>query len=317
MYFPYLYARQSELLALRAMLDDHRSLDRLVPVIEPAVANTAAVKKAIEEYGKKGRRLAVVLNPDKHELGHAAAGNAWRKDVVPVIRAHPSILPAYRCTPGVSKVQVDAFATQFPDRDLLLAYSSSSLSDVEVTALAGVANIRYHVVLNGKMSAHQQALLPNTKRVDLQDRFNKLGRNADYGSPEFFTDRSNTFVPDGWVGFGDYCGIGSDLVIGGGPAAAVAIHAVFKHPSGDVWIEHFVSDDTDIAVGDTAGKFLQAARKLVKAAKARSGEFGKNYALDEFEQHVKASHFPNLGKSKQLQISHHMCLMLDVLSSTV
>ncbi len=107
------------------------------------------------------------------------------------------------------------------------------------------------------------------------------------------------------------------MAIGGGPAAAVAIHAAFKHKSTDIWVEHFVSDDTDIAVGSTASKFLQAARKLVKAAKARPSEFGKNFALDEFEQYIKASHFPNLGKSKELQISHHICLMLDVLSGAV
>jgi hypothetical protein len=317
MYFPYLYARQSELLAMRAMLDDHRSLNELVPVIEPVLANTAAVKRSIELHGKKGHRLAVVMNPDKNELQSPSALKAWRKDILPVIKANASILPAYRCRAGVSKTQVDAFLAEFAGRDVALAYSSPSLSDAEVTALAGAANVRFHIVLNGKMSTHMRALLPKAKRVDLQDRFNKLARNADYGSPEFFTDRNNTFKAEGWVGFGDYCCIGSDLTIGGGPAAAVAIHAVFKHPSSDIWIEHFVSDDTDIAVGDTASKFLQAAKKLVRAAKARPGQFGKNFALDEFEQHVKAGHFPGLGKSKELQISHHMCLMLDVLSGAV
>jgi hypothetical protein len=317
MYFPYLYARQSELLALRAMVADARSPDRLVPILEPALSNTSGIKKSLELHGKAGRRVAVVWNPDKHELQTGAAVKAWRKDVLPVINAHNSILPAFRCTPGVTKAEVDAFVAGFPGRDVLVAYSSPSFSDAEVTALAGTASIKFHVVLNGKMSAHQQALLPKGKRVDLQDRFNKLARNADYGSPEFFTDRNNTYKKDGWAGYGDYCSIGSDLAIGGGPAAAVAIHAVYKHPSTDIWVEHFVSDDTDIAVGDTASKFVQAAKKLVKAAKSRPAEFGKNFALAEFEQHVKANHFPGLGKSKELQISHHLCLMLDVLSGTV
>lgn len=317
MYFPYLYARQSELLALRAMVDDHRSLADFVPVIEPVTEKTTAVKKVVEAYGGKGRRLAVVMNPNKHELDTAAALKNWSKDVVPIINAHASIMPAFRCGSGVSKAHVDAFLAAFPGRDVLLAYSSPSLTDAEVKALAGVGNARFHVVLNAKMSAHQQALLPKAKRVDLQDRFNKLTRNADYGTPEFFTDRNTTFTTDGWAGFGDYCCIGSDLAIGGGPAAAVAIHAALKHKSTDIWVEHFVSDDTDIAVGDTGGKFLQAANKLVKAAKARPGEFGKNFALDEFGRHVNAGHSPGLGKSKELQISHHLCLMLDVLSGIV
>lgn len=116
------------------------------------------------------------------------------------------------------------------------------------------------------------------------------------------------------MGFGDYAAIGSAFTPGGAQPAAVAIHAIYKHKSGDVWIEHFVSDDTDKDVGSTEDKFLQAARKLVKATKVRPKEFGANFALDEYAALVGAHHFPGLGTNKVLQVEHHICLMLDLLS---
>lgn len=317
MYFPYLYGRRSEFLALRAMLSDHRSLKSLVPVIEPVVGKPDELVKCIEMFGKKGERLAVLMNPDKHELSGSAAIKTWRKAVVAAINATDSILPAFRCSSGVTKAQVDAFIAEFSARKTVLTYTSPSLSDAEISALAGVASVDYHVVLNGKLSALKQSLLPTAKRVNVENRFNKLARNADYGVPEFFTDRHSTYKKDKWAGFGDYACLGSEFTPGGGAPAAVAVHACYKHNATEVWVEHFVSDDTDKEVGSTASKFVQAAKKLVKAAKGRPAQFGKNFALEKFEQHVKANHFPGLGKSKELQICHHLCVTLDVIGGGI
>ena len=44
MYFPFVYGRRSEFLALRSMLGDHRSLEALVPVIEPVKRVRAEVE---------------------------------------------------------------------------------------------------------------------------------------------------------------------------------------------------------------------------------------------------------------------------------
>ncbi|MDR7093939.1 sce7725 family protein [Hydrogenophaga laconesensis] len=316
MYFPYLYGRRSELLALRAMLADHRSLDSLLPVIEPVVSKPGDLVKCIEAFGKQDERLAVLLNPDKHELAGGGT-HVWRKAVVASIKAADSVLPALRCSPGTTKAQVDAFIAEFPDHEVVLAYSSPGLNDAEIAALAGRADVKYHLVLNGKLSAHKQGLLPIGKRVLVEDRFNKLARNADYGAAELFTDRHSTYIKDKWAGFGDYTCLGAEFIPGGGAPAAVAVHACYKHNATEVWAAHYVSDDTDKDVGTTASKFVQAAKKLVKAVNARPNQFGTNFALDEFEQHVKANHFPGLGKSKELQISHHLCVTLDVVDGVI
>lgn len=317
MYFPYLYGRRSEFLALRAMIADHRSLGSLVPVIEPVNTKPDDLVRCLDVFGKAGATAALIINPDKHQFDTKSAVLGWRKVVEPILSKYPTLLPTYRCHAASTQSNIDAFFRLFPDRDVAVVYTSPGLSDAEVNALAADHRVRFHIVLNGKITAAQLRLLPKSKRVDIQDDFNKLDRNADYGVPELFTDRHKTFSVNS-VGFGDFLSIGSVFRVGGSTPHAVAAHAIYRNrSSADIWIEHFVSDDTNKDVGDVASKYLQAIKKLVNAAKRRPTEFGTNYALDAYASHVKAASFPGLGKSKELQIGHHICLMLDVLSGTV
>lgn len=316
MYFPFLYGRRSEFLALRAMLADYRSLDSLVPVIEPVNAKPDDLLRCLEAFGKAGRAAAVIINPDKHQLDTRAATQTWRKAVDPVLKAHPSLIPAYRCHAASTQSNIDAFFKLYPTGDTAIVYASPGLSDAEINALAASPRVRFHIVLNGKMTAAQRSMLPKTKFVDIRDDFNKLDRNADYGAPELFTDRHKTFPSQG-VGFGDYTSVGSLFRDGGTTPHAVAVHAIYRNKStSDFWIEHFVSDDIDKDVGDVASKYLQAVKKLVNAAKKRPAEFGTNFVLDAYAAHVKSSEYPGLGKNKELQIGHHICLMLDVLAGS-
>jgi hypothetical protein len=317
MYFPYLYARQSELLALGSMVSDHRSLNSLIPIVEPVLSSNAQLIRLLNRYGDADLALGIVLNPDKHELSTSAAYQSWLNDVLPVVNKHQSIIPVFRCYQGITFQEIDKFVQYFSGRGIALAYSSPTLSDSEISALAARANVRFHIILDRKIGQHAASLLPRQKIVDLVDNFNKLSRNADYRGPEFFTDQHYAHAQDGLGGFGDYCSIGSDLSVSGGPAAAVAIHTVYKEEDGDIWVEHFVSNDTEREIGDAASKFVQAATKLVAAARSRPREFGRNFALDEFSKHVAASHFPNLAKSKELQIAHHICLVLDVVDGVL
>lgn len=317
MYFPFMYGRQSELLAIRSLLTDSRSLSALVPVIEPVNQNFASLAKCLEACGKVNQTVVVILNPNKHQLDRKEAVATWQKAVFPLVEKYKFVLPAYRCHAATKPSDLEAFFKLFPERETAILYSSSTLAEAEARALVARENIRFHIDLNGKMTSSHRALIPKNKYVEIKDDFNKLERNADYGGQELFSDRIKTFSASG-VGFGDYASIGSAFQSGGSTPAAVAIHAVYKNTeTGDIWIEHFVSDDKDKAVGDAASKFVQAARKLVPAAKKRPKEFGENFALDAYEAHVKANSYPGLGKNKELQIAHHMCLMLDVLAGVV
>lgn len=317
MYFPFLYGRQSELLAIRSLLSNKHPLDRLVPVIEPVNQDVAPLARCFEACSAVNQPVVVILNPDKHQLDGNNAADAWRKNIIPLLEKHPFVLPAYRCHSATKQSNLDGFFKLFPERETAILYFNTSLSDEAVKAVASRDNVRFHIVLNGKISSAQRSLLPKRKYVEINDDFNKLSRNADYGEPEFFTDRHKTFSSSG-IGFGDYAAIGAAFQAKGSTPAAVAIHAIYKHSdTGDIWVEHFVSEDKDRMIGDVASKFLQAAQKLVIAAKKRPIEFGKNFALSRYESHVEESSYPGLPKNKEMQIAHHVCLVLDILDGSI
>lgn len=317
MYFPYLYGRAYDLLALRSMLGDQRPLDKLVPIIEPVIANPRAIERCLVEYSKVEQQICVFTNPDKHELKEAAAARAWRKNFVTFIKDKETVIPLLRCDGNTNQASIDAFLKDFPDRAVAFLYQGCNLDDAGVGKLAGLKNVAFHIAVDGRISASHRAKLPKEKYVDLRDSFIKLERNADYEGAEFFTDRHKTFDASG-CGFGDYATIGAAFQAGGSTPYAVAIHVTYKNPkSGDIWIEHFVSDDKEKDDSDVATKFLQAARSLVKATRKRKPEFGTNFALDAYEDYVATSSYPGLPKNKQRQIEHHLCLMLDALNGVI
>ncbi|MCY1282686.1 hypothetical protein D9M68_500030 [compost metagenome] len=105
--------------------------------------------------------------------------------------------------------------------------------------------------------------------------------------------------------------------MGGGKPGAVAIHATYKNKNSDIWVEHFISDETDRDIGDASSKFREAVVKLVSSVNKRPREFGNNSALDAYRDHVANGTFPGLPKNKELQIYHHICLMLGAIERTL
>ncbi|MDF3982155.1 sce7725 family protein [Luteibacter sp. PPL554] len=313
MYLPYLYGRQYELLAVRMMLDDERDRDRLLPLIEPLVANSSHLLRCIALCAEAGQPLAVVVNPDKHELKAEQALADWWEEVEPIISETPLVIPTLVCRTDDARSDVAAFLQRFPERPVAVVYPGRRLNGADVQWLARQPQIRWHIVAVDKVPQARWQQLPREKTIALHDCFVKLDRNADYVGTEFFTDNHHR-VPEDIAGVSDYLCVGSLFKDGGATPHAVAIHATYVEPEDrDVWVEHFVSTDITKDRGDVASKFVDAARKLTRAVRARPAEFGDNAALREFARLARMSAFPGLPTNKKLQMVHHMCLMMDVL----
>jgi hypothetical protein len=317
MYFPYLYGRGAELLAIRALLNDPRDRRSLVPILEPVNANIAALRRCIHDCDEKEQAVIVIFNAEKHQLQTLQERRRWQQDAQALFEEYPTALPAFRTSDRTTGAEITQFLAGFPRQEVALIHAGAGLSNREITRLAQNSRIRWHIILGDKIPDSQKSLLPADKKVSVQDGFRKLQRNADYAGTEFFTDRHRTFRENS-AGFGDYLCLGASFQTGGTTPAAVAIHAIYKHPQrGDIWMEHFVSDQKNIGEGDVVGKFLQAATHLVRATRRRPLEFGHNQALDIYAAYVRTRDWAGLGKNKEHQIVHHICLMLDVLSGEV
>lgn len=317
MYFPYFHARRSELYALRALCNDYQLADVVVPILEPVNSNPSdLIRAGIDVFGLAGAGAVVIANPYQHEFSNGVDED-WAEAVSAKIEEHPSIIPGYLCSQTTTRADVTRFLAEYPRRAVALLYWNARLTQAEVQALAAQNRVRFHINLHERMSAAQRAALPPNKAVDIRDDFIAQPKNADYRGTEFFTDRHLTFR-DVAIGFGDYSVVGSAFVPGGGQPSAVAIHATYKaRRTGEIWVEHFVSDDTERNVGTVGGKYQQAAEKLVAAATARPREFGNDRALQEYAADAAEEHYPGLGKNKERQIYHHTALMYQILTGAL
>jgi hypothetical protein len=308
MYFPYVFGRRSELLAIRAIIPKYSASGDIIPVIEPVLKKTNDLVKCIKALGDNGVRGIVIVNPLQGEF-KTAIPKEWIKEIDEVIADYPELIVGIKCTSQLSLISIKALIKKYSTNKVALIYCNSQLNDEGIDDLIKDESIAFHICLDSKMPVVQRKKLPHKKAIDIEDKFNKQVRNADYSGSEHYTDKHKLFSSSG-VGFGDFTITGNTFQPGGGPPGAVAIHACYKHPkSGDIWIEHFVSDETDIDVGSSGSKYLEAVEKIVSISKTRKTEFGSNEALDAYASDYLTGHFPGLGKSKERQIVHHIILM--------
>lgn len=313
MYLPYLYGRQYELLAVRMMLDEEPDRGEWLPLIEALMANPADLRRCITRCAEADQPVAIVINPEKHQLKTAEVQAAWWQQINPAIAEVASVIPTLVCRTDDARQAVAEFLAQFPERPVAVVYPGKRLSAADVQWLARQRQIRWHIVASDKVAQARWQQFPIDKLILLQDCFVKQERNADYAGQEFFTDNHHR-VPDAAAGVGDYLCVGSQFKDGGATPHAVAIHAAYVEPEDkDVWVEHFVSTDITKEKGDVASKFVDAARKLTHAVHARPAEFGQNAALRAFASLAQQRKYRGLGINKQLQMVHHMCLMMDVI----
>ena len=74
MYFPYLYGRRFELLALRSASTEFPLAETIAPVIEPVVERPADLKRCLQALGARRVRAVVILIPHQgHFREHSPA----------------------------------------------------------------------------------------------------------------------------------------------------------------------------------------------------------------------------------------------------
>lgn len=74
MYFPYVYGRRHELLALRSANSKYLTPELVVPIIEPVKSNSGDLIRCLDILGKENKAAIVIANPTQGDF----------KDKVPV-----------------------------------------------------------------------------------------------------------------------------------------------------------------------------------------------------------------------------------------
>jgi hypothetical protein len=311
MYYPYFRGRQSELLALRDTVSKLAVKKRVVPIIEPVMANTGGLKTFLES-AKAQHPHVVITNPAVGELvGQTATIEALTAPYL----ATPGnqLLPGFHVGPTTTAAQVAGFLAKYRTRETVMVFDRPMLAAIQ-GAIPGIlaAPVKpVAVFVEGKVSPSLIQSLMALDKVLLRDGFITQTRNADYPRLDFFSDLHRTYAAAGYHGFGDFSVIGEGFNPGGGPAHAVAIHLTELNANHEIDTNHFVSTRTTGTV-DTAGKFMEALDKLVVHVRAHRRAFTYSQARAEFEGHHTSQHFPGLPTVKRLSIRHHLELLESI-----
>lgn len=159
MYFPYLYARRSELLALRDVSSEFDLRETVAPILEAVNLNPGNLKRCLQALGTRGVRTLVITNPHQGEFRD---GNLveWRNSLTEDFNDHPSLIPAFLCMQETTAREVERFLRRYQNKNVSLLYWSPQLTDAEIAALAANQQIAFHINLHDRMAANQRRLLP-------------------------------------------------------------------------------------------------------------------------------------------------------------
>lgn len=302
MYFPYFRGRQFELLALRELVENDILSQKIIPIIEPVKLSSTLIK-TLEAFNKKGRKVAVIVNP---QVGNFFSDlrnedNLRYKERLEELIKLPTIIKTHIFNEK-SELQLKHMIDRGTDEKTLITICKNK--DFINIYEEMFASSKPQFSLISDESIFRRKITSN--RVLLDDKFSKLPRNIDYADiDEPFSDDHLYYKDDGYKGFSDYSIIGDEYSEAGFAPYAIAIHIVYFDKEYSLRIKHFVSDTND-DTSDPANKFSEAVSKLIRWNKTiKLDTKGMNSFLNLFETET----YPGLGTVKKLSIMHHLELI--------
>lgn len=312
MYYPYFRGKQYELITIR------ESAQRLaaagfVPIIEPVKESLGGLERALSAVSDAGGNAIVVVNP--YHGVHSGAGESITAMLQEKYLPMPQIAAGILLTAEMTLEEVMNCVTDHQDHDLTFIHSGFGHGRALSAALADRDLTVRHVFDEKRSDQLYRRHFRDGVRVLLRDGFTKQKRNQDYPLLEPFSDLHVTFQEMGMQGFGDFLTVGDDFQEGGGPAYAIAIHLTFIDHDDDerMWIYHFKSERSDTPT-DAPGKFAEALGRMIQTLNQTNSKVLETEAVREFRSLHARSHFPGLGKVKQLSMQHHIETLADFLA---
>lgn len=310
MYFPFLRAKQFELIALREIAGIITGHNHISPVIEPVKKKTTTYTKTIGILQNRNINFTVIVNPHYGDI---------KNDIDYVCSNLLPPLSYDNFQAGViihNKTDLNYFAQKLSKNGLSkhpVVIILASIYDKDVDDLLrfiGDFNVK-HIVLNSLIRNRRTIVRAIRKVSDslvaLSDPYNKLLRNKDYASEtdEFFSEEHIYFSEEGFDGYSDFLTIGQDFTDKGYSPYSVAIHLTYFANEDVFRIHRFVSDSNE-DTSDVAGKFAEALDKLIPFINATNLT---TLASNEFRRLNDEGKYPGLGTVKKLSILNHLELV--------
>jgi hypothetical protein len=308
MYYPFLRARQFELIALRELATEGTTQEVIVPILEPVKETHNNLNLAHKVFKEKGQSAYLIVNP---KFGELLGDSQFYIEYLASLN-YEVFLPAfhYRNNAEYINQSIEQFGLT---NCMLICENDIEGDDANFKALAELSAVSL-ITLNdpGKNRSLNRYIRGLQKGfVRLDDLFEKKDRNSDFldVTEHRFSEEHIHYEIEGFEGFSDYTVLPSEYIEGGSTPRAVVIHLTYLNVKNEIWIRHFTSETND-SIANVQGKFAEAAAKAVNYCRQNRLS---NSAITELETYFDTEHYPGLGTVKKLSIKNHLLVLSNFL----
>lgn len=304
MYYPFLRARQFELIALRELASEEAIQGVIIPILEPVKETHNNLTLAHKVFQEKGQTAYLIVNSSIGELD----GNSHFYIEYLATLEGEIFLPAFHYRNNAEFIieSIDQFGLT---NCMIICQNDISADDLEFNQLVSRNEITKINVSdpNRNRSLHRFIRGLNKTYIRLDDLFEKQARNSDFLDIEEhrFSEEHLYFQDEGFSGFSDYTVLPSEYIDGGSTPRAVVIHLTYLNGESQIWIRHFTSETND-SIANVQGKFAEAATKAVNYCRQNGLA---NSAIAELESYFEKEHYPGLGTVKKISIKNHLLIL--------
>ena len=308
MYYPFLRARQFELIALRELATEEATQGIIIPILEPVKETHNNLNLAYKVFQEKGQNAYLVVNP---KFGELAGDSQFYIEFLATLNDEV-FLPAfhYRNNAEYINQSIEQFGLT---NCMLICENDIEGDDTNFKSIAELNAVSLITVndpgRNRSLNRYIRGLQKGFIRLD--DLFEKKDRNSDFLdiTEHRFSEEHIHYSTEGFEGFSDYTVLPSEFVKGGSTPRAVVIHLTYLNAQNEIWIRHFTSETND-SIANVQGKFAEAAAKAVNYCRQNGLS---NSAITELETYFDTEHYPGLGTVKKLSIKNHLLVLSNFL----
>lgn len=309
MYFPYLRARQFELITLRELVSEGALQGKIIPVLEPVKGSFSNLNLAHKIFQEYNFNTYLILNPFQ---GEESGDTEIFLNYISEIK-NSKFLPAFHYSDNLEYIS-SSIEKYNLDNCLIICLDNFSNEDGFKTIIQN-PEISHIMLLEPNKYRSLDRFIKSLKKiyVRLDDVFEKQQKNADFLdiSAHKFSEEHLFYEEDNYQGFSDFTVLPSEFIDGGSTPRAVVIHLTFvDHDSeNQIWIRHFTSETND-SIANVQGKFAEAARKAIQFCNELPLD---NSATNELRAYYDESRYPGLGIVKKISLKNHLLIVSEFL----
>lgn len=310
MYYPFLRARQFELIALRELAAQRSIQGQVIPVLEPVKESLSNLNLANKVFCDFSQGAYIILNP---LVGEKPGNSRYFSNYLTSLGGTSGFLPAFHYTNNADFITTIIRENSYTG--CMLVCYSNFVDDVNLRDLCADPAITHIMVLEPQKNRSLDRFLKGLNKIyiRLDDVFEKQEKNADFLAipAHKFSEEHLYFTEDGYQGFSDFTVLSSEYTEGGSTPRAVAIHLTYVNmdEENQIWIRHFTSESNDSIV-NVQGKFAEAAAKAIQFCDSYPLQ---NAATKELKEFYDDGKYPGLGTVKKISIKNHLLIVTDYL----